>query len=113
MGMSAYECTSAGKPSAASTSWELWSLLHRPVRGGCAMSAPSADWVEVLHALSVGLPLKRSGKRWLFEGIESAIDDQLVASLMDRGFVRETRRDSCARVEITGAGKRALFAELQ
>jgi hypothetical protein len=73
------------------------------------MSAPSFGWVEVLHALSLGIGLRRRGDRWVFDESKFDIDDALVADLIGRGLVIETAQGAA---EITSIGKHALSTEL-
>lgn len=73
------------------------------------MSAPVFGWVEVLHALSLGIGLRRRDERWVFDKSKLAIDDALIADLIGRGLVMEAAEGA---VEITSIGKSTLSTEL-
>jgi hypothetical protein len=76
------------------------------------MSAPSFGWVEILHALSLGIRLhEQDGGGWSFEGSDLSISDAEIQKLLDQKMV-ESKRGEGRFVEITPEGKRALRREL-
>lgn len=57
------------------------------------MNGPSAGWVEVLHALALGMSLRREAVGWAFGGSEQAkIDETVIADLIAKGLVVAKRR---------------------
>ena len=73
------------------------------------MSAPSFGWVDILHALSLGLRLRRRAGIWVFD-TEFEICGDAIDDLIAKDFISKT--DAQDEITITSAGKRALSAEL-